>query len=427
MFRRGRLEKNDLWLDLQANVLTADLANLLTPIIAPAILERPKGAIDKTELQRSCQAHGLTLTGNCAVTLIDLMRDELDYLKLIDGKPPERVAQINQNRASAELKKAKAQLERAKPDDQPAAQHAWREAARKLVAADEALLAAREVAREAEELAQLDAPPAALPAEPIAPVIEVMEAGTSVVVPKVDPAVELYRVVEAVVAGLVKEGRESGVILTRELKPIIGEVQPHLLYVSTTDELTGFLWEQLHRHKGQQGIYRLLPKPRSVPTSVGLKPATAVSEAWIGNFVEEVVTVSSWKTGNEHIGRVLGGSKPPVMEAVSPPVVFAPPVVPVPQPKPVVVPPPTPAPVVVAEPVVSPFATLLANVAGSIAELEAKVGARAAAKAEQEVAIVAKQAELALLEAKFQVEQTLRQAADDKDTTALECLRKLLP
>lgn len=291
LYRRGRLEKADLWLDIQANVPTADLANLLILVVGPAVLELPKGKIDKLTLQQVCRNYGLELTGNCAVSLYDLMAEELAYIRLIDGKSPLQVAEVNLNRASTRFKAANAGLGRARTETAAASVAEAREVVNQ---AFEALTALRAEAQRAVEAAQQEDEKSILEVVPV-PTTSVSattiseeetmsdtKAESMPVVRGSSYMTELYRGVRLLLTELeVKKGWPKGRLdvalatkVARAMYPEVKQVAP------TVSAMEGKYWKRV-----KFGAYELLNVQAEEGAGLSRVKVTPMSDAQVAELV----------------------------------------------------------------------------------------------------------------------------------------------
>ncbi len=153
IYRRGSLMTSDLEEDLADNLVSPASLPLLEQLVRPAVQDRPVGSISKPLLQATCQKYGLVLTGDGDFTLAGLLRDQLDYLCRICGKPPLEVAAINVDRARVQLKRAQGTVNQAKGHELAAARDAVKKLATTLLQAEE-----RQRTVQAEEAAKPQVP-----------------------------------------------------------------------------------------------------------------------------------------------------------------------------------------------------------------------------------------------------------------------------
>ncbi len=228
------------------------------------------------------------------------------------------------------------------------------------------------------------------------------------IVPTSPLKAEIYRVACRFVAACSAAGRPLNTLNAKRLQTIVMLVHPSCEHPNNiVNSMTPDFWERL-----EPGIYRL----RQVRTESRLQFAkaevTLVTEDRLEKWLQSYLTVRPAVVAAEPEPEL-----PAAVEAkAEAPMAAAEPVVA----------PSEPAVAAKIEAVENPFATVLANLTGSIAQLEAAKEARAKVAAEQQAVLDGKRAELAALEAKFQAEELANQAEDELAVRHLGALRQLL-
>ncbi|HCC83333.1 TPA: hypothetical protein DEP96_00625 [Candidatus Uhrbacteria bacterium] len=252
LYRTGRLGGRDVWNEVQKHSPSQAVAEALMLVVHPSMRDPGRSRDILTEsLQRICQTYGLTLTGNCAVKLYDLLADELATLR-----KAEQVMALPKLKTSARLEVVE------------------------LVVTEESVSASEVVSE-----VMLDEVMSVVP-EPAAesPIDTVRQ--SPVVIRTSQVKAGIYSVAKAALAQLEVTGWPVGMLNMKLLTRVVVLVQPTCPQPAVTvAEMNGVFWDRV-----STGVYQMRDVSVTVFTGAPRAVAEQVTPAQIQELVQSLLT-----------------------------------------------------------------------------------------------------------------------------------------